>query len=74
MNCELSTRKFVGALAGVAAVVLWMATRLWAADDIQNYYFKKDTIRVLVLSGRDNHDWRTSTPFMEKRVFGESCG
>ena len=66
MNCEVSTRKFAGVLAGVVAVALWMATGLYAADDIQNYYFKKDTIRILILSGRNNHDWRTSTPFMEK--------
>lgn len=58
MNCEQFAR--------LAALALWMSTGLPAADDIQNFYFKKNSIRVLILSGRNNHDWRTSTPFMER--------
>ena len=62
MNRALSMRR----LLYLVAVGLLMATALSGADDIQNYYFKEDTIRVLILSGRNNHDWRTSTPFMER--------
>ena len=28
--------------------------------------FKKSAIRVLILSGQNNHDWRTTTPFLRK--------
>jgi type 1 glutamine amidotransferase len=45
-----------------------MAAGLTAADDIQNYYFRKGAVRVLILSGRNNHDWRTSTPYLEKTL------
>jgi type 1 glutamine amidotransferase len=34
------------------------------AANIQDYYFKKGAVRVLILSGRNNHDWQTSTPFL----------
>jgi type 1 glutamine amidotransferase len=60
MKCETYAR---WCACGVA---LWMAAGLIAADDIQNYYFRKGAVRVLILSGRNNHDWRTSTPFLEK--------
>jgi hypothetical protein len=29
-------------------------------------FFKPGAIRVLILSGRNNHDWRTTTPFLRK--------
>ena len=66
MNPEVRIRQLAYASAPVAAAALLMATALSGADDIQNYYFKKDAVRVLILSGRNNHDWRTSTPFMER--------
>lgn len=66
MRCEGSAWQCTLALAGLAIVASWMATGLIAADDIQNYYFRKGSVRVLILSGRNNHDWRTSTPFLEK--------
>jgi uncharacterized protein len=28
--------------------------------------FRKGVIRVLILSGQNNHDWRSTTPFLEK--------
>jgi len=31
-------------------------------------FFKKDAIRVLILSGRNNHDWRATTPFLQERL------
>jgi type 1 glutamine amidotransferase len=66
MNYEVSIRTFVNELGRVATLALLMVAGLSAADDVQNFYFKKNTIRVLILSGRNNHDWRSSTPFMEK--------
>ncbi len=29
-------------------------------------FFKPGALRILVLSGRNNHDWRTTTPFLRK--------
>lgn len=29
-------------------------------------FFKEGALRVLILSGRNNHEWRTSTPFLRK--------
>ena len=29
-------------------------------------FFQPGKIRVLILSGRNNHDWRTTTPFLRK--------
>lgn len=49
----------------MAALSLLLAMSA-APADIQDYYFKKGTVRVLIISGRNNHDWRTSTPFMQK--------
>jgi type 1 glutamine amidotransferase len=36
-----------------------------AATDIARF-FKPGALRVLILSGRNNHDWRTTTPFLRK--------
>jgi len=46
-----------------AAGLLAMAV---SAQDIQSYYFKPGRVRVLVLSGRNGHDWRTSSLFLKK--------
>ena len=59
-------RRCVHGLARFAGAAMLLASSLTAADDIQNYYFRKGAVRVLILSGRNNHDWRTSTPLMEK--------
>jgi type 1 glutamine amidotransferase len=31
-------------------------------------FFKANTIRVLILSGRNNHDWRSTTPFLRRML------
>jgi hypothetical protein len=31
-------------------------------------FFKPGAIRVLIFSGRNNHDWRTTTPFLRKTL------
>ena len=31
-------------------------------------FFQPGKIRVLILSGRNNHDWRTTTPFLRKTL------
>jgi len=31
-------------------------------------FFKPGVVRVLILSGRNNHDWRTTTPFLRKTL------
>jgi hypothetical protein len=34
--------------------------------DVRARFFQKDKQRVLLLSGRNNHDWRTTTPFLRQ--------
>ena len=34
--------------------------------DVRARFFQKDKLRVLLLSGRNNHDWRTTTPFLRQ--------
>jgi len=34
--------------------------------DVRARFFQKDKVRVLLLSGRNNHDWRTTTPFLRQ--------
>ena len=63
-------RRCARTLAVLAMVALWMAGASSAADDIQSYYFRKGAVRVLILSGRNNHDWRVSTPYLEKILDG----
>jgi type 1 glutamine amidotransferase len=36
------------------------------AADVRARFFEKDRLRVLLLSGRNNHDWRTTTPFLRQ--------
>ena len=31
-------------------------------------FFKPGAMRVLIFSGRNNHDWRTTTPFLRKTL------
>ncbi len=44
--------------------VLPLISQSTVADRIP--LFKKGAIRVLILSGQNNHDWRTTTPFLRK--------
>ena len=48
------------------AVILLCAKRARAQATLP--FFKPGTIRVLILSGRNNHDWRTTTPFLRKTL------
>jgi hypothetical protein len=32
----------------------------------EDHYFQPGKIHVLILSGRNNHDWRTTTPFLKR--------
>jgi type 1 glutamine amidotransferase len=34
--------------------------------DVRARFFQKDKLRVLLLSGQNNHDWRTTTPFLRQ--------
>ncbi|MBN2289418.1 MAG: ThuA domain-containing protein [Candidatus Glassbacteria bacterium] len=33
-------------------------------------FFREGALRVLILSGRNNHDWRTTTPYLKKLLLG----
>jgi type 1 glutamine amidotransferase len=46
----------LGSAAGAAA----------PPPDVRSRFFQKDKLRVLLLSGRNNHDWRTTTPFLRQ--------
>jgi len=50
------------------ALALLIVTGLSAAENTQDYYFRKGAVRVLILSGRNNHDWRASTPYLAKAL------
>src|SRR5512143_1952203 len=36
------------------------------APDVRARFFQPGKLRVLLLSGRNNHDWRTTTPFLRQ--------
>ena len=38
--------------------------------DVRARFFQKDKLRVLLLSGRNNHDWRSTTPFLRDLLVG----
>lgn len=38
----------------------------WASGTNLDPFFRSGAIRVLILSGRNNHDWRTTTPHLRK--------
>ena len=48
-------------LAALLTPVLGGAVSLGRVTD---EFFKEGTVRVLILSGRNNHDWRRTTPFL----------
>ena len=37
-----------------------------APGDADAPFFAQGKIRVLILSGRNNHDWRSTTPFLKR--------
>ncbi len=53
-------------------VVVMPASLIYAEDtDPRGQFFKKGAIRVLILAGRNNHDWRATTPAL-KSILEES--
>jgi len=58
-----SCRTIATLLAQLAAL-LFAAAGAPAQDTIS--FFKPEAVRVLIFSGRNNHDWRTTTPFLRK--------
>jgi len=52
---------------GLAALALpLLAAAPAETPDVRARFFQKDKLRVLLLSGRNNHDWRTTTPFLRQ--------
>lgn len=43
-----------------------IALQLFAGTDDRAQFFKPGTLKVLILSGHNNHDWRASTPYLRK--------
>ncbi|HUU30416.1 MAG TPA: ThuA domain-containing protein [archaeon] len=53
-------------LAGALAFLLLAQPALFAVD--MKPFFKEGALRVLIFSGRNNHDWRTTTPCLKKML------
>lgn len=50
-----------------ASLLVLSSLGLAAAQQIPDkFYFEEGKIRVLILSGRNNHDWRASTPHLRR--------
>jgi type 1 glutamine amidotransferase len=50
----------------LVALPLLAAAPPGPAPDVRARFFQKDKLRVLLLSGRNNHGWRTTTPFLRQ--------
>jgi type 1 glutamine amidotransferase len=50
----------------LVALPLLAAAPRGPTPDVRIRFFQKDKLRVLLLSGRNNHDWRTTTPFLRQ--------
>ena len=53
-------------LAAAAPTMASAAGAPQPAPDVRARFFQKDKLRVLLLSGRNNHDWRTTTPLLRQ--------
>jgi type 1 glutamine amidotransferase len=60
-----SRRLFLAVLAAAAGSSL-AATPDAAPPDVRARFFQEGRLRALVLSGRNNHDWRTTTPLLRQ--------
>jgi len=56
-------RKLVASLIHIA-VLAAVASASSTQDTIP--FFQPGKVRVLIFSGRNNHDWRTTTPFLKR--------
>ncbi|MCW5981239.1 MAG: ThuA domain-containing protein [Bryobacteraceae bacterium] len=56
--------------AAIAALGATLALSA-AAQTVPGLFFKEGAIRVLLISGRNNHDWRTTTPIL-RRILEQS--
>ncbi len=54
------------------ALFLPVALQLFAGTDDRARFFKPGTLKVLILSGHNNHDWRASTPYLRKLLVDTS--
>ncbi len=61
-----NSHRIHGILAASAALAAWLAAGAPPAAPDTTKLFKPGTIRVLIFSGFNNHDWRTTTPFLRK--------
>ena len=51
-------------LAPFAATTLFLAASAAAQTIPDRFFFAEGKIRVLILTGRNNHDWRSTTPYL----------
>jgi len=62
--------KFTKSTIWLLGIALFSALPLISESTVAHRIplFKKGAIRVLILSGENNHDWRSSTPFLRKML------
>lgn len=58
-------RALVASRLGLVVAVLFPLAPT-AQDDPLAPFYQPNKVRALILSGRNNHDWRTTTPFLKK--------
>ena len=47
-----------------------LALSVIACASDRDHFFQPNKVRVLILSGRNNHDWRTTTPAIRRILDG----
>ncbi len=65
----MSKAKRVAWLLRAALAFLFLAGTAPASQNMEPF-FRQGALRVLILSGRNNHDWRSTTPYLKKLLAG----
>jgi type 1 glutamine amidotransferase len=60
----------LGRLGPALLALPLLAASAGEAADVRARFFQQGRLRVLLLSGRNNHDWRTTTPLLRDLLVG----
>jgi type 1 glutamine amidotransferase len=66
VNIEISLRTRKRFPIAIALLMVLPAALPFSESVQLTEFFRPGAVRVLILSGRNNHDWRTTTPFLQK--------
>jgi len=58
------------AALALAVLALASAAHAQAGADVRPRFFQPGKLRALLLSGRNNHDWRSTTPYLRQLLVG----